>query len=631
MTGMETSIIGLASTPLGKKVTKAIFSKSVSYSASFITSFKKQNEENKLITRYLEACEGIKKFRTIGFSSKDVSFDDIYVPLNITSSTNANYVVNDSLELRHKRPINIVGRAGQGKSTILRRLFLNMVNSGTKLPFFFELKYFKEESLEENLIKEFKKWGFTFDKNTVLEFISRRDVTLFLDAFDEVPTVRVNDVLEQITRIKNTSMCNIIITSRPNTRICFVENIDTFDVVDLTQEQVMEILEVICPSRKQFDSLKLAISNKAHVLEAMVSPILVVLLQIVYSHSNAVPHTLNDFYNRVFLTLFHRHDELKTNVERGFKTDLTCDQSEKVFQAFCYLSLKSNDLSFTKEKALQHMEHALKLRGFGELKPSDFFHDIFHVTNIIQEDGYDNYSFFHRSLQEFYSYKFIKGYLDSDQQKKFFSQCLNSFSFESQFMLVLNFFHDDPEATSYLDNYFLPLYGEILGSDNDFDYRTAGEKLARECTYKAYSSFSNGRQKTVSGVGLPFAPRAIRKLVELQQNTLEHHKETELKNILHSLQVSLIWSEKNKPRLFDELAELPGSQLFVDGKGNTKFIDLNGDTVFGQLMTDAQRDAYLDAYCNLIERTGLREMYKKKLQVSHELKENAARILFDDL
>ncbi|MFM2646564.1 NACHT domain-containing protein [Vibrio diabolicus] len=630
MTGIETLAVGA----LTKLFVSKIFGDSVKYSTSFISKIKKSNDLEKSKQNYLKACERIKRVRTLSYTEKDSPFDEIYVPLNIRSSSNARYLVDDNVKIPYQRAINIVGRAGQGKSTILRKLFLNKLSGGNSLPFFFELKYFRGDTLEQNLINEFKKWGLNFDEETVLEFISNNDVVLFLDAFDEIPTEYLGKVFEQITRINTSCQCQLIMTSRPNTSICNAENIDVFRMPDLTTDQVEAILDVVCTSKNQATHLKQALKKKEHVLEFIKSPILTVLLQIVFAHSNAIPTSLNDFYNRVYLTLFHRHDELKTNVARGFKTDLTCDESEKVFQAFCYLGLKEGNVAFTKEKALQYMAKALELRAFEGIKAEHYFNDVFHVTNIIQEDGYDNYVFFHRSLQEFYAYKFVDGYFNSEQQKKFFKLCLEDLSFRRRFSLVLNFFDDDREAANYLKHYYIPLYGIIVGHEREYDLEKAAVDVINDTT------ITLGTLKTIHILAeVPPESMDNSRAVNMVGTDSKSHLLEEIDDFKSSYAVELSdaihdpgfrYEDGTERTLNEVIGQLEDDYKHVNDK-NLHKVQISGSKYFKKVMSQNQREHYINTFKQLVEDENLITKFQERKEKLSRLEESSKNIVSDGL
>jgi hypothetical protein len=381
--------------------------------------------------------------------------------------------------------------------------------------------------------------------------------------------------------------------------------------------------------------LKQALVAKPHALEFIKSPILAVLLQIVFAHSNTVPSSLNDFYNRVYLTLFHRHDELKTNVIRSFKTDLTCDESERVFQAFCYLSLKNGDLSLSNESAIKYMSVALKVRGFEEVKPDHYFHDVFHVTNIIQEDGYDNYTFFHRSMQEFYAYKFIDGYFSTEQKKQFFELCRNDISSLNQFNLVLRFFADNRESRDYLEFFFLPVLGGFIGSDLNFDLKSAATRLVDECNF----TFSTHHYANKSAV--PDSDRNRVSMASTQTNfdamdaLYDFHLEgdgdffpigTYITDFFHNK--TLI---KNNGQLWSifELSEFLELEVKADTDGYQ--LQCGGARFFEKHYSDVEKEEFFNQFEALVKSYDLISLYKKQETSFNLLNKSAQKLFFDGL
>ncbi len=74
------------------------------------------------------------KIRTIHSSEKDVMLNDIYHPLIVTRE-GKRIKIDDGFTLHNEEVTNIIGFAGQGKSTILRKILLESIKHGEKIPF----------------------------------------------------------------------------------------------------------------------------------------------------------------------------------------------------------------------------------------------------------------------------------------------------------------------------------------------------------------------------------------------------------------------------------------------------------------------------------------------------------------
>ncbi|MDF8497386.1 hypothetical protein OU605_08270, partial [Escherichia coli] len=74
--------------------------------------------------------------------------DDIYYPLTVEVASNKDKVViKDGVTLPFHGIVNIVGIAGQGKSTILRKLFSEEIKKSERMPFFIELRRVKNANI----------------------------------------------------------------------------------------------------------------------------------------------------------------------------------------------------------------------------------------------------------------------------------------------------------------------------------------------------------------------------------------------------------------------------------------------------------------------------------------------------
>ncbi|HGH3371425.1 TPA: hypothetical protein ACJIK4_000885 [Kluyvera cryocrescens] len=83
-------------------------------------------------------------FRTLTHGDKNVYLDEVYYPLKLTNSNSRLSIeVKDGTRLPKHSPICIIGIAGQGKTTVMRKLFLEELVQQETLPFFISLRQIK--------------------------------------------------------------------------------------------------------------------------------------------------------------------------------------------------------------------------------------------------------------------------------------------------------------------------------------------------------------------------------------------------------------------------------------------------------------------------------------------------------
>jgi hypothetical protein len=258
----------------------------------------------------------ILRFRTLHSTNSDIYLDKIYTPLKIIScKTRTVFIVDDKFSLNDDDIVNIVGFAGQGKSTILRKLLLEELLYGVRFPFFIELRSLSGKSVLSTLKFQLNSIGchLTEDGAELEYFIQSKKCLIFLDGFDEIASNDRREVLNQIHDLKNRFNAEMIISSRPNTDVCRSVGFHNYEVLKLESEDIICILNKIDGYFKEgYTELPDIILKNKNLSNTLVSPILVNLLYAVYPHLSSIPESAIDFYQDLFSTVYSKHDKLKS-------------------------------------------------------------------------------------------------------------------------------------------------------------------------------------------------------------------------------------------------------------------------------------------------------------------------------
>ncbi|MEZ9301344.1 NACHT domain-containing NTPase [Vibrio splendidus] len=257
------------------------------------TNWSDDSEESKSIiaqlgdddvaSRYVEKYVSKNlKIRTLHSAESDVYLDEIYTPLTLTTtSNNDEIIIDDKLTLNYSRVVNIIGIAGHGKSTILRKLFLEELKKQEKFPFFLELKRAVGVGIIGLLESTFEDIGINVESNETSKLLSSGKIILLLDGFDEVPYKNRNEILNEINRINSKFNCRIICTTRPDTEICNEVNIQNLRVKNLTLEQIQEIINKLDTKKENLELIEL-IKQNSDLRSTLICPIFVNLLYVCY-------------------------------------------------------------------------------------------------------------------------------------------------------------------------------------------------------------------------------------------------------------------------------------------------------------------------------------------------------------
>ncbi|MEZ8904958.1 NACHT domain-containing NTPase [Vibrio atlanticus] len=395
------------------------------------------------------------KMRTLHSAESDVYLDEIYSPLKLVVQSNDDELtVDDNFTLSYRRVINIIGIAGQGKSTILRKLFLEELKKGDRFPFMIELRRVGDDTVLNYFKQQLRDIGLVFDDGDVELLLQSNKIVMMLDGYDEVASINRLRMLHEITQLKTRYDCDVIVTTRPGTEICSEVDITNLKVKKLDLDDIISIISKL-DKNKDIAELPLLIKGNVPLQETLISPILVNLLYVCYPYLDIVPESVVDFYDKLFITLYSRHDKIK-NFNREKYSPIGAIEAGKVFNALCFDSINKNSLEFTEESLHHYLQSAIKLTQLPIEHTELIQKDLLNITCLLQKDGYDKYVFLHKSIQEFHAAKFIAS-LPHKHKEKFYSKLSLVINKEDKFdnvMLFLRHIDTDDFNTLLILEYF---------------------------------------------------------------------------------------------------------------------------------------------------------------------------------
>ena len=403
----------------------------------------------KYVSRFL-------KMRTLHSAESDVYLDEIYSPLTLTVQSNDDKLcVNDEFTLSFREVINIIGLAGQGKSTILRKLFLEEMKKGERFPFLIELRRVENTTIFEYLKGILTDIGLDVHDDAVELLLQSKKMVLMLDGFDEVSSINRQTILNEIIQLNTRYCCDIIVTTRPDTEICHEVNITNLRVNNLNKNDIISILNKL-DKFNELSELPILISQNIALQETLITPILVNLLFVCYPYLDVLPENVTDFYDKLFMTLYSRHDKIK-NFNREKYSELTSVEGNKIFNAFCFNTISKGVLDFTETTLYDNLKVAFKLNNIDSNNNIDKIQkDLIDITCLLQRDGFDRYVFLHKSIQEFHAAKFIAS-LPHKHKERFYKKLSSIVDIEDKYDNVLTFLqHVDKEEyeSLFILNYF---------------------------------------------------------------------------------------------------------------------------------------------------------------------------------
>lgn len=422
----------------------------------------KQVAKNRLLEYQANEFKRNYFTKTLLHRSGPIKLSDFYLPLHIANQKDfksfsrklkKNSTEKISEVFKKSKYITIIGNAGSGKSTIVKYLYINAVQSNYKIPIKIELRYLNDykHSFTDYIHNEiflFHKLGFT--SSIIDRLLGSDSFVFFLDGYDEISSTKKESITKDIDKfVSRYPENNFLITSRPYTNIDTLPLFSNYVVCDLEEKEIPsfvkkqisnsedELAEKIIKAISQIDnrSYKTFLSN----------PLLLSMFILTFQSYSEIPKKRSDFYKQVFDTLYSVHDSVsKLSYVREKISGLSKNGFEDVLRLFSFISFFEERFIFQTEYLETKFNTIKEKKKDIKFDNQDLVEDLQVAIGILNKEGLD-YTFPHRSLQEYFAANYISNL--SDQNKELiFTKIKNII--DGKFMYVIN------------NHHFLALLGE---------------------------------------------------------------------------------------------------------------------------------------------------------------------------
>ncbi|MFG0874856.1 NACHT domain-containing protein [Aeromonas media] len=440
MSSAALALSGIALKEIVSQLTKKLLEKQWSHDTNDGKEIISQLSEGNVLENYTDKYVSKNlKIRTLHSAEADIYLDEIYSPLTLSANSDITICVDNNFSLEYRKIVNIIGIAGQGKSTILRKIFLEEMKRGLIFPFFIELRKLNGESILEYFKSTLKDIGLNTDNQKVEFLLQSKKALLLLDGFDEIPSKDREKNLREIIKLNTQYNARIIVTSRPGTEICHEPDIANLTVRYLKKNDIINIINKLDKRNSSYELCAL-LDNNAGLIDTLKTPILVNLLYVCYPYLDIVPENTVDFYDKLFITLYSRHDKIK-NFNREKYSGISAGKANEIFNALCFESIRKGHLEFNEHLLNSDIKSALTLCDLSADALENIKQDFINVTCLIQKDGFDRFVYLHRTVQEFHAAKFISS-LPLDSKKKIYKKLKENISHSDSFYGVIIYLMD---------------------------------------------------------------------------------------------------------------------------------------------------------------------------------------------
>jgi len=457
---------------------------------------------------------------TLVFKNEQRLLKDLYIPLTIIRDDHQRRKDKEQVKIdkypvelvRSYNKILITDTAGMGKSTLTKRLFLDVIDNGHGIPIYIEMRRLKEgRPILIEIQEQINSLSKEFDSKLLLEFIQTGGFIFFLDGYDEISLEERISVTTNVQDFISKAGNNVfILTSRPEQALSSFGDFQTFSISPLTKKEAYELLRKYDnqgPTSKQLiDELK---SGQYEMInEFLKNPLLVSLLFAAFDYKQTIPLKKHIFYRQVYDAYFDSHDLSKGDSYIHDKcSKLDIDDFERVLRYVGYRCLRYQKIEFEKDALLQIINEAKDFCLDLDFNSSDFFTDVLTAVPLFCKDG-QYYRWVHKSLQEYFAAQFI--YKDAKgNQDTILTALYNSENLDKYINLLDIYFDIDnwgfkknillPLCESYIGFYNSNVYSSSIINEKQIDDRIGYLFMREVCLLKvqdSYDPFREARERT---------------------------------------------------------------------------------------------------------------------------------------
>lgn len=413
--------------------------------------------------------DSVRLVKTLWQVDKPVDVESFYCDSHVLLQTRGKKPrrkkVNYVSDLNSKDNFVIQGIAGQGKSILLRHLFINQASLGTHIPIFIELRRIQtNEKLLTHISRFLQMLDLPADPTIVEILLRSGKFMFFLDGFDEIAYNQVMSIINELEYLTSISRgCRFIITSRLDSPITMSPHFNVVSLDDLRRDEYQKLIRKLSDDRKYARAIVTAIkARQPSISQLLCTPLLVTLLLIAYKSYRTIPVQLSGFYEFIFINLLQRHDGTKPAFTRARRCSLNDNQYRQVFDAFCFESKKLNTKAFDYQQIYSLVNQAMSSLGIDE-DVDAYIKDIKSITCLLLEES-GQYRFIHGTVQDYYSASFVKN-LPEPSAIRFYRACLDSPRF--RFWLQELEFLSDIDPYRHTRYFLVPVGSRAMGYEHD--------------------------------------------------------------------------------------------------------------------------------------------------------------------
>ena len=399
----------------------------------------------KIFRKYVDSYDGRHgQIKVIGMHDS-VGLESIYTKVKFRDSRcliddenlfrNREYLHGDrhlAMDVANeKQYMMVLGNAGSGKTTFLRKVGIEALKYGFKskynhrcVPVFLELRDQKlvtdgEIDLVEAIGKEFANCGLPRYGECTEEFLKQGKLLIILDGLDEVKKEYLPSMIREIRNLLDTYPKNRFIAS---CRIKAYEHFQDFQrfsdvyIADFDEEQKKNFIDLWFTSHEREGWgkecwKKLTSNNNQGINELTKTPLLLALICILFNKTGEFPQKRSTLYSKTLSVLLSEWDASKLidRHEVSCYQGLDSERKKLLLADIAYDNFVDNCLYFQEDIVKKQIVKSLKdiLPEEKYINGEKVLYEIESKHGLLVKRDMEHYSFSHLTLQEYLTAYYI--------------------------------------------------------------------------------------------------------------------------------------------------------------------------------------------------------------------------------
>lgn len=397
------------STPLAKKLfdekLKPIVTGKISqYFKSRADNKTFEKESVKYIARTSGLCSTIN---TIAFPNTPKKLEELYIPLKIKDEKDNEVVIDTEADIfKSSNKILVSDTAGMGKSTLSKRVFINIIQKQENIPVFIELRQLTKQPLASQIASKFG-----VETKHPVDFLKQLPLVYLFDGLDEVAVENKDYIIKEIRKfIDELGEPKILITSRLESYLSDFYDFTRFTITPLVEKEAFSLISKYDPKGDVSKTLISGIQSSSDrgLKEFLSTPLYVSLLFCAYRHKTVIPQKKHLFYSQVYEALFESHDLSKEiSFVRPKHSNLDSSEFHLLLRRLGFWCLKNGGkIEFQKDQLEIIVQEIISTTCGINTSAVNFVKDLTTTVPLFVKEG-SSLRWSHKSLMEYFSSMFI--------------------------------------------------------------------------------------------------------------------------------------------------------------------------------------------------------------------------------